>query len=174
MNTISGLHSTPSAAAQRPESAAPTQQSTAAAEQAGRQKLPDKTAPSEPAARFEHEPVESPGRYWVEPGQDGPAVRFEPPENPESLKEAEPLPADQASAQDKDQPSLTMCSTDKVDQEIENLRNRVAELKQQIGRAQNEAEKADLQRELDASSRELAQKDNDAYRRQHAQFTNLG
>lgn len=64
----------------------------------------------------------------------------------------------------------TTCDTGKVDRELENLRKRQEELTQQLrSAAPEQAEK--LQRQLDQVNRELAQKDNDSYRRQHAVFS---
>lgn len=64
----------------------------------------------------------------------------------------------------------TTANTDKVDQELENLRKRQEELTQQL-RAAAPEQAEELQRQLDQVNRELSQKDNDAYRRQHTIFS---
>ncbi len=69
-----------------------------------------------------------------------------------------------------DQSEVTVCDTGKVDQELESLRKRQEELTQQLRSAAPEQAEA-IQRQLDQVSRELAQKDNDSYRRQHAVFS---
>lgn len=62
-------------------------------------------------------------------------------------------------------------NTDKVDREIEKLKKKQTELKQQI-HSETDASKAErLERELARIEQELQQKDNDAYRRRHAAYT---
>ena len=70
----------------------------------------------------------------------------------------------------EDKSEVTTCDTGKVDRELENLRKRQEELSQQLRSAAPEQAEA-IQRQLDQVNRELAQKDNDAYRRQHAVFS---
>ena len=70
----------------------------------------------------------------------------------------------------EDKSETTTCDTGKVDRELENLRKRQEELTQQL-RAAAPEQAEELQRQLDQVNRELAQKDNDAYRRQHAVFS---
>lgn len=70
----------------------------------------------------------------------------------------------------EDKAEVTVCDTGRVDKELENLRKKQEDLTQQLRSASPE-QAEDLQRQLDQVSRELAQKDNDAYRRQHAVFS---
>lgn len=70
----------------------------------------------------------------------------------------------------EDKSETTTCDTGKVDRELENLRKRQEELTQQLRSAAPEQAEA-VQRRLDQVNRELAQKDNDSYRRQHAVFS---
>ena len=58
-----------------------------------------------------------------------------------------------------------------MDREIQRLRKKRQELAQRLD-AETDGEKArDLERQLAQVERELRQKDNDAYRRQHTRFT---
>lgn len=70
----------------------------------------------------------------------------------------------------EDKAEITVCDTGKVDRELENLRKRQEELSEQLRSAAPERAEA-IRRQLDQVNRELAQKDNDAYRRQHAVFS---
>lgn len=63
------------------------------------------------------------------------------------------------------------CNTDKVDREIEKLKKKQKELEQQIHSGTDESRIRELEKELAQVERELGQKDNDAYRRQHAVYT---
>ncbi|MBD5559561.1 MAG: hypothetical protein HDQ87_04265 [Clostridia bacterium] len=150
----------------------------------------EQNAVREKPAEFRHETPQSPGRYWLEAGAAGASLRFEPPTtsaaSAEKQIEASPAPEVESgprrqAAGDPDnvptkearperEESLMRCSTDDVDREIEQLRSRVQMLERQAaGQAEDDAG-----RELEAAKRELEMKDNDAYRRQHAQFTDLG
>lgn len=62
-------------------------------------------------------------------------------------------------------------NTDKVDREIEKLKKKKAELEQQLSSETDERKIKSLEKELAQVERELSQKDNDAYRRQHAVYT---
>ena len=55
------------------------------------------------------------------------------------------------------------CSTDKVDREIEKLKKQKAELEGKLS----------MERQLSQVERELSQKDNDTYRKQHMEMTKL-
>lgn len=70
----------------------------------------------------------------------------------------------------EDKAETTTANTDKVDRELESLRKRQEKLTQQL-RAAAPEQAEDIQRQLDQVNRELAQKDNDAYRRQHTVFS---
>lgn len=63
-------------------------------------------------------------------------------------------------------------NTDKVDREIKKLKEKKEQLEQQIRMAAGDEEKVrDLEKALAQIESELSQKDNDAYRRQHASFS---
>lgn len=99
------------------------------------------------------EPPEPSGRYWM--GRDGdgqPKIQFDGPERPEEKWEG---------------------NTDQVDREIEKLKKKKEELEQRLGTETDEAKIRELERRLAQVERELRQKDNDTYRRQHAAFTRV-
>ncbi len=63
-------------------------------------------------------------------------------------------------------------STDKVDKEIEKLKEKKKQLEQEIKAASGDEEKVrKLEKKLAQVESELSQKDNDTYRRQHTSFT---
>ena len=66
----------------------------------------------------------------------------------------------------------TVADTGRVDAEIERLKEKQSLLKKRLASTDPE-KKAVLQKELDMIASELRMKDNDAYRRQNTQFTNL-
>ncbi len=75
-------------------------------------------------------------------------------------------------AGDKGRPAeRCVCSTDKVDREIARLRQKQQQLQQKLNQTEDPQQQEALQKQLDAVARELQQKDNDAYRRQHAEFS---
>lgn len=66
------------------------------------------------------------------------------------------------------------CDTDQVDGEIQDLKEQVESLEKQAGEARDPAEAERLEKELRAAEARLQAKDNDAYRRQHADYSPLG
>ena len=70
----------------------------------------------------------------------------------------------------EDKSDTETCSTDRVDREIEQLKKRKEQLEQQLRSAAPEQAET-IQRKLDQVNRELARKDNDSYRLQHAVFS---
>lgn len=62
-------------------------------------------------------------------------------------------------------------NTDKVDREIEQLKNKKKELARRINTEPDEDKIKDLEKQLAQVERELQQKDTDAYRRQHSVFS---
>lgn len=107
----------------------------------------DEYVPSE-----EKEPI---GLYNVAPDENGePRISFDKAEDNTDEPEEETVTA----------------NTDKVDREIKNLRNKAQMLTQKL-RSADESTAADIRRELEQVNAELAQKDNDEYRRQHTVFT---
>ena len=70
-------------------------------------------------------------------------------------------------------PKTEKCTgnTDKVDREIEKLKKRKKELEIQLLTEEDAGKSISLEVELAQVERELSQKDNDAYRRQHTVFS---
>ena len=65
-------------------------------------------------------------------------------------------------------------NTDKVDREIEKLKEKKRELEQQIQSASGDERKIqELEKKLTQVEQELSQKDNDTYRKQHSEFSRL-
>ncbi len=107
----------------------------------------DEYVPSE-----EKEPI---GLYSVSPDEDGaPRVSLD----------------YEKSKSDNSEGDTITANTDKVDREIKALRDKEQALSQKLSSA-DERTAEDIRRELEKVSAELAQKDNDEYRRQHAVFT---
>lgn len=137
-------------------------------------------------SRDEHVPEEQQepsGRYWLGKDEDGqPKIFFDGPaqaaegaqKKPEGASEPDAAEGregvrapERKSAGKKEETG----NTDQVDREIEALKKKQAELKQQLGTETDEAAIRELKRELSQVERELRQKDNDAYRRQHTVFS---
>lgn len=64
-----------------------------------------------------------------------------------------------------------ICSTDKVDREIEKLKKQKQQLEQKLNTETDETRRRELEASLSQIEQELKQKDNDNYRRQHATYT---
>ncbi len=75
--------------------------------------------------------------------------------------------ADDKVSSDSKKSESTTTDTDKVDREIEKLKKKKALLERELHTA-DESRKKELERELRQVETELAQKDNDTYRRQNA------
>lgn len=104
----------------------------------------------------EKEPI---GLYSVAPDENGePQISFD---------RAGDKSADSSNEPEKE---TVTANTDKVDREIKNLRNKAQNLRQKL-RSADESAADDIRRELEQVSAELAQKDNDEYRRQNTVFT---
>ena len=141
------------------------------------------------------EPQEPSGRYWMGKDEDGqPKIYFDDPERaadgskqPEGVPDAKTPDADAPKDEEpdlagqgakgpegkKDKGETWECNTDKVDREIEKLKKKQQELEQRLNTETDEAKIKDLECQLAQVERELKQKDNDTYRRQHASFTQL-
>ena len=122
----------------------------------------------------EYVPEEKPepsGRYWLGKDEDGkPKIYFDAPDASDASDGDKGAEGPEKSGSDKDGQSCT-CNTDKVDREIEKLKKQKQELEQQINRETDESKIEDLKAKLAQIERELSQKDNDTYRRQHAVYT---
>ncbi len=122
------------------------------------EKEPEKAAENRDAyvPSEEKEPI---GLYSVTPDENGePRISFD---------KAEDTSNDNA---DEPKEETVTGNTDKVDREIKNLRNKAQTLRRKLSSA-DESTAADIERELEQVTAELAQKDNDEYRRQHTVFT---
>lgn len=99
------------------------------------------------------------GIYSVTPDENGePRISFDKAEDKSADNDNEP------------EEETVTGNTDSVDREIKNLRNKAQMLSRKLNSAdENSAE--EIQRELEQVNAELAQKDNDEYRRQHTVFT---
>ena len=139
------------------------------------------------------EPREPSGLYWMGRDEDGqPKIFFDDPERaadapkqPENAPDARKPDAPEAEEPEqadpgakgpegkKDKGETWECNTDKVDREIEKLKKKQQELEQRLNSETDEAKIKDLEHQLAQVERELKQKDNDTYRRQHAVYTQL-
>ena len=62
-------------------------------------------------------------------------------------------------------------NTDRVDREIENLKEKKQQIEQQMKSCDDLKKMQDLEKQLAGIESELQEKDNDTYRRQHTQFS---
>ncbi len=62
-------------------------------------------------------------------------------------------------------------STDKVDAEIRKLKKQLSELETRLASEQDPAKCKELEKQISALKDELKKKDNDAYRREHTEFS---
>lgn len=121
-----------------------------------------------PRAKDEYVPSENDepiGLYKLSEDEDGnPIIDFDKAKDgsgsPEKSKKDDP---------EKKTESCT-CNTDKVDREIKRLKEKQEQLKQKLRSAEGENARQ-LEKQLKSVSAELAQKDNDTYRRQQAIFS---
>lgn len=107
------------------------------------------------------------GLYWPGRDEDGsPKIFFDAPQEQDPPED--PGAPEQPEGPEKgDEAEQYTGSTDKVDREIERLKRKREELEAQISREADPAKTERLEKELARVERELRQKDNDAYRRQH-------
>ena len=138
-------------------------------------------------------PQEPSGRYWMGRDENGqPKIYFDAPERPADASEEAPAiknpDADGPVAEDPSQAEkgakepekkggkeAERCAgnTDQVDREIEKLKKKQEELERRLSTETDETKVRELERQLAQVARELKQKDNDTYRKQHATFTKL-
>ena len=127
-------------------------------------------------AYIPEEPQESIGRYWLGKDENG---------NPKIYSDESKQAQDTSDTKDKQNQSIedeqeksqgtqvTKCTvnTDKVDREIQKLKEKQAELEQKLQMETEENKKQKLEQQLSQVEQELRRKDNDAYKRQHAEYT---
>lgn len=124
------------------------------------------------------------GRYWLGKDGDGqPKVFFtDPAKAADAPKKPKDAPDTGRAGRDKEaegpgkagkKEARCVGSTDRVDREIERLKKKKEELEKRLNTETDETKVRNLQRQLDQLKRELMEKDNDAYRKQHCTFTQL-
>ena len=87
---------------------------------------------------------------------------------PADIYGAKPETSPVGSPDKNEKSSETTMDTDKVDREIERLKERKRQLEQQKNMEEDEQKKAALDIQIRQVEMELMEKDNDNYRRQHA------
>ncbi len=120
----------------------------------------------------EHPPF---GRYWMGKDEDGqPKIYFDDPERAEeNPQKPESTPDVDGSEKGDRKEEKWACDTGKVDREIEKLKEKKQELEQRLKAETDGTKLRELERQLAQVEQGLGQKDNDAYRKQHATFTRL-
>lgn len=88
----------------------------------------------------------------------------------EGEKDAQSASGKPASREEQPQQATT-ANTDRVDNEIKNLKTKHAQLKKRMLAASDPEKRAELQKELKTLESEISMKDNDAYRRQNTSFS---
>ena len=153
---------------------------------------PAVSGPEEPArqtgkpARPQRRPVmdeyipeekqEPSGRYWPGRDEEGrPRLFVDGPDRPEdSPRPPEDGAPEREAPENRDPERKTercTCDTGRVDREIEGLKRKREELSRQLNAETDGGKIRELERKLAQVEDELRQKDNDAYRRQHAEFS---
>ncbi len=139
--------------------------------QAPQEGLQNHREPLPKPQRDQYLPEEKPepiGRYWMGKDEQGqPKIFFD---HPQKAGPASPTNAPEK-AEPERKAEICICDTGKVDRELEKLKKRQSELKQSFATEANPARRQDLEKKLNQVERELEQKDNDTYRRQHASYT---
>ena len=112
------------------------------------------------------------GLYYPGRDRDGsPKIFFDDPERaPEDRSPEDRAPGGPEAPEGRRAERCT-CDTGRVDREIERLRKRQETLEKQLRRETDAARIQELERKLSQVERELRRKDNDSYRRQHADFS---
>lgn len=117
------------------------------------------------------------GLYSMEYSENGsPEIKFDSPESkPADKPDKSDKPGDKPEEpeepeKEKSKSEKCICDTGKVDRELKKLREKAERLEQQL-RSASGGEAETLRKQLAAVQSELAQKDNDTYRRSHAEFS---
>lgn len=109
------------------------------------------------------------GLYSVSQDDEGnPKINYDDPNKAQedSKKEAD----DPEKTDEKEKSESCTANTDKVDREIERLKERLQTLEQRAASAEGK-ERERIEKQIKAAESELMQKDNDSYRRQHTIFS---
>ena len=129
----------------------------------------EKNAVSKRAEYIPSEKDEPIGLYSLEQDESGGrGIRFDDPNKSDSSDKSDKS-ADEPEKEKSESEECT-CNTDKVDRELKRLREKAERLEQQL-RSASDDEAAKLQKQLAEVQSELAQKDNDSYRRSQAVFS---
>ena len=167
-------------AALKAEKAKEAKETKEAAEEKGSGKLSE---PQDVYIRSEKSGKEPVGLYRI--GQDengGRKIFFEDPDKADRADGKEEPKAEKADGKkpkvdgDSQGKPAEVCigNTDKVDREIEKLKEKKRELEQQIRSASGDERKIqELEKKLAQVEQELSQKDNDTYRKQHSEFSRM-
>ena len=167
-------------AALKAEKAKEAKETKEAAEEKGSGKLSE---PQDVYIRSEKSGKEPVGLYRI--GQDengGRKIFFDDPDKADRADGKEEPKAEKADGKkpkvdgDSQGKPAEVCigNTDKVDREIEKLKEKKRELEQQIRSASGDERKIqELEKKLAQVEQELSQKDNDTYRKQHSEFSRL-
>ncbi len=117
-------------------------------------------------------PQETTGRYWLGKDEDSqPKIYFD--SQPQAdIRGAENPKPDQG-AKGGEQDELWVMNTDRVDREIEKLKQKQQEVEQRLSAETDQVKIKELEQRIAQIERELSQKDNDTYRKQHSTFTRL-
>lgn len=141
----------------------------------------EQTAEDRPAERraaprmdeyIPEEPRTPIGLYRTEPDENGePRIIFDAPEDeaqgPEKAEKSPQVPGKSDSGKEE----VCTANTDKVDREIERLKEGRDRLEREISNAEDvPGKRAELEKQLAQVESELRMKDNDAYRKQHSEF----
>lgn len=115
-------------------------------------------------------PTDKPGQAGDLPADRTRQTPAPPADKPKQAEDAPEKP-DASDPQKSQKAQRCTGNTDKVDREIKKLKKEKQELKQQLNMETDENKIKDLKAKLAQVERELRQKDNDAYRRQHSIYT---
>ena len=111
------------------------------------------------------------GLYSMEQDENGGhGIRFDDPNKSDKSDKSDKADKADEPKKEKSESEECTCNTDKVDRELKRLREKAERLEQQL-RSASEEEAAKLQKQLAEVQSELAQKDNDSYRRSQAEFS---
>ncbi|MDE5576554.1 MAG: hypothetical protein K2J11_04125 [Oscillospiraceae bacterium] len=133
------------------------------AEESSRGVKRDEYVPSE-----KDEPI---GLYSMEQDENGdPEIKFDDPNKSDKSDKSDKADKAEKPEKEKSESEECTCNTDKVDRELKRLREKAERLEQQL-RSASEEEAAKLRKQLAEVQSELAQKDNDSYRRSQAEFS---
>ncbi len=126
------------------------------------------------------------GLYYIKRGNDGaPEIKFDDPQmtdakNKESEKaepeskspeEKEPEKSEPDKSEPKKKSESCTANTDKVDKEIERLKEKQKQIEQKLRAEDDERKTEQLKKQLDSVTRELSRKDCDSYRRSRTEFS---